>query len=346
MDNELKERNLRARNTCKIPLQAGDVWRSGDCLQIFFSSTGCRFRDAGYCTMCDYGGDRNVSVKEAIKVLEDALADQREPVQEILLGTCGSILDDREMPWFALEAVLRRINKSSIPTIILETHYTTIKPEILKQVQACVPEKEVVIEMGLESADLWTLEHSIGKFMDLNELLRKIRCIKDHRMGIVLNVLLGAPFLTEDRQLEDAKNSVEWAVEHGADRVVVFPLNIRPNTLVWELYSKGEYQPVSHRMLIELLSRLNDVCLERVEVSWYGDRQEAGKALEVIPPVAKPECMAKLMEFYRSFQSCFDVSFRRNLLREISNTMENILLLSSTFSSLGAFSESNKVRHT
>lgn len=317
MDKKLQEINKHARNTCKIPLKIGDIWQSGDCLQVFFSSTGCRFRDAGYCTMCDYGGFRNLSAEEAVQMLEHAIADREASIQEILLGTCGSILDDREMPWFVLKAILEKVNETSIPTVILETHYTTINSGMLERIQACLPQKEIVIEMGLESVDLWTLEHSIGKYMDLGELVRKIRCIKDHRMGVVQNVLLGAPFLTEDRQLEDAKNSVEWAVEHGADRVVVFPLNIRPNTLVWELYARGEYQPVSHGMLIELLSRMNDACLEHVELSWYGDRQEAGKALDIIPPVADLECKPALMEFYRSFQGDFNVSSRRDLLESI-----------------------------
>ena len=63
MDKKLQEINKHARNTCKIPLKIGDIWQSGDCLQVFFSSTGCRFRDAGYCTMCDYGGFRNLSAE-------------------------------------------------------------------------------------------------------------------------------------------------------------------------------------------------------------------------------------------------------------------------------------------
>lgn len=154
----------------------------------------------------------------------------------------------------------------------------------------------------------------MNKYMDLSKLEKAIQDIRSHDMGVVLNVLLGAPFLSPEEQLEDSRKAVEWAVEHGADCVVIFPVNIRPNTLIWKLYQEGEYRPVSHWLLIELLSELNSECIERVELSWFGDRQEAGEALNVIPPVCCSECKPVLMQFYREFMSDFNASSRRGMI--------------------------------
>ena len=52
-------------------------------------------------------------------------------------------------------------------------------------------------------------------------------------MSACTNVLLGAPFLCERDQLDTAVKSVNWAFEQGTDSVVVFPMNIKPFTLLY-----------------------------------------------------------------------------------------------------------------
>ena len=81
----------------------------------------------------------------------------------MLLGTCGSILDEREIAPPVLNAVLKTVQDSGVPTVILETHYTTVTPQILEQLKAALPNQEVVLELGFESADPWVLEHSLCK---------------------------------------------------------------------------------------------------------------------------------------------------------------------------------------
>lgn len=317
MDIALIQKNQAARDTQAHPLRPCTVWGHGDFLHICFSSVGCRFREAGYCTMCDYGGGYEITAEEAVSELEKALAQAGCAVREILLGACGSILDEREMALPVLKAVLKAVYESGIPTVILETHYTTVTPEILSHVQEALPGREVVIELGFESSDPWVLEHSLCKYMDLDALSNTVALIQRFDMDAVLNVFLGAPFLTPEQQLRDAENSVAWAISHGASRAVVFPANIKPNTLLWQLYREGAYRRISHWMLIELLRRLDDTLLEKVELSWYGDRQEAGEIKEILPPESCPECRALLMAFYRAFMADFDPRRRRRLLEEL-----------------------------
>lgn len=322
MDIALIQKNQIARDTRARPLRPCEIWGHRDFLHICFSSVGCRFRETGYCTMCDYGGDRGITAEEAVSGLEEALSSAACPVREILLGTCGSILDEREMAPPVLRTVLEAVHKSGIPTVILETHYTTVTPEALIRIQKALPDREVVLELGFESADPWVLEHSLCKYMDLGALSEAVSLIRSFDMAAVLNVFLGAPFLTSERQIQDARNSVAWAVAHGASRVVVFPANIKPNTLLWQMYQEGSYRRISHWMLIELLSRLDDTLLEKVELSWYGDRQEAGRDTQVLPPESCPRCRSLLMAFYQAFMEDFNPQQRRRLLEDLRGQVD------------------------
>ncbi len=267
--------------------------------------------------MCNYGSGRNLIKSEAIELMNQVFCSRREQVQDLHHGTSGSILDEAEMPRDVLEAVLERVARENIPTVILETHYTTITSEIIQRIQELLPDSELVIELGFESADLDVLHRCLRKFMDLDQLALVMEQLRQAEVGVVLNAFLGAPGLTPREQLEDTKKAIRWGYDHGADRVVIFPANIKPNTLLWEKYQQGLYPRISHWLLVELLSALDDELLARVEVSWFGDRQQVGKCIEAIPPASCPVCNGLLMTFYQEFMETFDVQKRRQLLNRL-----------------------------
>ena len=317
MDDSLIRQSRLARNTRPLSLRPCEVWGHGDFLHICFSSVGCRFRQAGYCTMCDYGGSCNVTPGEAISGLRDALNGAECFVREILLGTCGSILDEREMAWKTLRVILDAVYQSGIPSVILETHYTTVTPKVLARIREALPDREVIIELGFESSNPWVLEHSLCKYMNRDALADTVERIHRFHMEAVLNVFLGAPFLSPRNQIRDAHASIAWAAAHGASRVVVFPANLKPNTLLWKLWQDGSYRRLSHWMLIELLSELERPLLEKVELSWYGDRQDKGQATQILPPEDCPVCHGMLMDFYQAFMKDFDPMYRQRLLERL-----------------------------
>ena len=330
MDSKIIFQNLEARDTHPRHLPLCEVWGHDGFLHICFSSVGCRFREAGYCTVCDYGSGRNITEKEAVKGTKQAILSSKFDIQEILLGTCGSILDQREMPHNVLRSILETVYSFHIPSVILETHYTTVNDQILDWIATLLPNREIVIEMGFESANTNVLEYSLGKYIDLQALADTIRCILRHGMYPVLNVFLGAPFLTSREQIMDTIKAVAWAFEHGASRVVIFPANIKPNTLLWKLWKNGDYHRISQWMLIQTLSQLNDFSLERVDISWFGDRQEAGKHTYALPPESCQNCKSELMNFYQNFQLNHSAKYRRDLLnqlydRHVCNCRKNFL---------------------
>lgn len=299
-------------------ISGSSVWGRGDFVHICFESCGCRFRKQGYCMMCDYGAGDNVTETEAVEILDHVLRGRPVP-SRLLLGTCGSILDGSEMSRTVLMKILQYLQNTDIEYIIFETHYTTVSRGILYELKNMLPGKTVAIEMGFESSNPNVLKHSLHKVMDLGQLKQVMHGIADVQMEIILNVFLGAPGLSVKEQLEDALEAVNWAYGHGAHEVVIFPANIKPGTKLWELYQTGKYERVSHWLLIKLLGKLTEEQLGRTAVSWYGDRQDAGNDLDILPPEACDQCRPVLMEFYRRFMNDFDASSRAALLKEVKS---------------------------
>ena len=69
--------------------------------------------------------------------------------------------------------------------------------------------------------------------------------------------MLGAPFLSRAEQLEDAELSLRWALEHAA-YAALFPLTVKPHTLLNFAFRHGMYSPVTGPVTAELLRRFND----------------------------------------------------------------------------------------
>lgn len=292
------------------------IWGQGSFAHICFESRGCRYRRAGHCIMCDYGAGKNLTAAQAVEALERLFREWPQPIERLLLGSCGSILDEYEINAETLEAILAFVARSTAADIIFETHYTTVRPDILQKLRDALPGKRLFIEMGLESSNEKTLAR-LRKYMNLDALSETLELIHAFNIDIMLNIFLGAPGLSPKEQISDAMHSAEWAYAHGVDNIVLFPANIKPNTELWKLYQARRYDLPSHWMLIELLRRLPDKLLANAAVSWYGDRQAHGVDTDILPPLSCDICGPLLQQFYANFMSQFSAPFRRACMDEL-----------------------------
>jgi radical SAM enzyme (TIGR01210 family) len=288
------------------------LWQRGEFLHIALNSIGCAYRKTGSCVMCDYGFGNALTVEEVTASLKQSMSVANKPVNELLIGSCGSVLDEYEISCEARTAILEYVATLNVQTLILETHYSTINELILDEIKQKLTDSktEIVIEIGLESANSFVLENSLNKDICLQKLENAVDLIKKKGMGVVLNVLLGVPFLSPYQQLQDALQTIEYAFTVGANRVDVFPINIKPHTLLAFLNEKKMYEPPSYWMIAELLRTLPSVYLNRIEFSWFGDRQKNGTALDAIPPCSCENCDRVLFDFVTIFMSSFDAQFR------------------------------------
>ena len=286
------------------------LWKPSEAfMHCCIESQGCRFnRIKGACIMCDYGIGCNLTPIELKSALEEEkLQLSISSVSTALFGTYGSIFDTEEISEECFDILLDFIVKQKIQTVIFETHCCTVNERNLEKIQEklCANGKKVIIEMGYESCDAYVLKNCLNKVLDLDQLYGTIGRIHNYSMEVSLNVFLGAPFLSAHEQLDTAVRSVEWAFEKGADSVVIFPSNIKPFTLLYQLYQNNLYKPISQWMLVELLSRIQEEKLNRITLSWYGDRSNfyENERFALIPPKDCKICHDDIFAFYRSFMN-------------------------------------------
>lgn len=284
-------------------------------------SRGCRYsRDAGACVMCDYGIGRELTPAELSEALASALGPWAGKVDTLLLGSYGSVFDPAEISEECFDVLLRFLRDYPVQTVIFETHCATVTPEKLSRIRDVLPaERRVTVEMGYESCDRFVLESCLNKVLSLPQLESAIQMIHDAKMSACLNVFLGAPFLSPADQLETARDSVFWALERGADSLVLFPANIKPFTLLYKLYEAGHYAPLSQWMVPALFRRLPEQALERITLSWYGDRKNfyENDQFPLIPPQDCPECHNAVFAFYREFLRAEDGQARSAAVRRV-----------------------------
>ncbi len=270
------------------------IWRHKNVVQLQVGSIGCRFKAQGSCLVCNYGSiERNLTQEETEEAVSDLLNRYKDCAHEnleLVLGSYGSILDTREVPYENLVIILKMIHEQDIfKSITFETHYTTISRNILQDIRRKLPDKTIAIEMGLESSDPCILQNIYNKFINFDAFEKILELIKSEGFDVGLNVLLGAPGLSVQERIQDSIASIIWAFNHHADWVVLFPMNIKPDTRLWDIYKAGGYKRVSLREADMVMEQLPESLRNRVSLSWYGDRQKSSEASiygwdKIIPP--------------------------------------------------------------
>lgn len=317
MDFLLTEFNKKNRNNKKIINEDFILRKREKLLHVCLNSPGCRYRNVGSCTMCDYGQGKFLT-KERIRDILPHIEEEANSAQSILIGTLGSVLDPAEISRECLELICDSLNNLALETIIFETHYTMIDNQMCQWLKQHLPQKDIVIEVGLESVDCIIQEKCLNKKIDLMVLKSKIELLHAYGISITANAFLGAPFLSTKEQIEDTENTINWAIRNKVDSVVIFPANIRKNTMLDILYKNGKYFPIHHWAIYELLRRIPLNYLNKIYLAWYGDWIEFdGKGEETnIPPYSCGVCRDKWMEFYHEFLSEPD-SLKRNQILQM-----------------------------
>ena len=255
--------------------------------QLWFSTNGCSWDRRGECVMCNYGHHTKVDWMEMVAFVQDGLGSIDRPVYELYVSPSGSLLDEREVPVRARHSILQLVNDFPAERFSFETRPETVTASTISELRNLVPSKRIAIGFGLESTDPWILRNCINKPNTNDTFTTAIT----HMSGIDLyaNVSLGSAFLSPVEAVDDAVHSVNWALIHGADLALVFPMHVKGYTLLNWLHDRGLYEPPSLWSLVEVLTRLDPALVKRVIISWY--RADYGVDSGVIAsPTTCPNC--------------------------------------------------------
>lgn len=291
----------------------------GDLLEISVPSYRCRHDAEGSCIMCNYGQTSLMPPQYELEAECDAiLAANKSRIGKLLLCTNGSFLDDRNVPVPLQEALIRKAQESCASLIIIETHLDTITKQKLLMLRSLLPQKHILLELGLESSDAYVQNECYLKNIPLDFMEDVLRFGQDAGFYFQLNVMLGAPFLTPAEQFTDTEQTLRWVLSHNA-AAALFPINIKPFTLLRMAYENGIYAPVSHWMVPLLLQKFSPDELSLIDLAWYGNRQieYTSSALTTIFPADCPQCHQILQDFYQAYTNTNNGKIRQKLVRDI-----------------------------
>ncbi len=286
--------------------------------QICFKSRGCSNYLNGFCIMCDYGVGVNITPQELDIAFDQALKESKEEIRVLLLNAFGSILDTSEISEECFNLLLEKIKRTNIKNVIFETYYTTITRDKLDLIKNILSDKNVIFELGLETANEEVRKNNLLKYIDNNKFIEIVKLIHSYNMEVIANIIIGIPFLSEEEQVKNAVESINWCFDTGIDEVDLFPMNIRPYTLLRELYENKEYKIISHWMLIEVLSKIPEQYLRNIYIAWYGNRDlNYDDGLHSIFPTSCPICESDLINFYELYLKNKNAGYRKKLINKL-----------------------------
>ena len=319
MNKELVQNHIKEKSEQGFTNKKFDTFFDGKVLQICFYSKGCRFSQNGSCIMCDYGKPRkeNLNPNDIKKIMLKTFTNLKHQPKVLLLNSLGSILDELEMPKENILILLDEISKIDIDVIIFETHYSSINKNILQLIREKLSKKRIAIELGFESSNPEYRKNYLNKMIDNEQFIKKVNLIKSYGFIVETNIIFGIPFLSTKEQINDTVQSIIWCFNNNIDGVNLFPMNIKPYTLLYKLYETGKYFPISHKDFIEVLRQIPKDYIDKVYLCWYGNRQIYYDGKPTILPMCNENEYNKIMNFYKDFNLHKDKEYRKNLLNTI-----------------------------
>lgn len=243
--------------------------KEGNYVEIWFMTKGCQWDAKGGCTICNYGKGMGIDISAMIQSVSAALNEVDVEIGELAITPSGSLLDEEEVPKEVCNKIFDLVNETAAHTFLFETRAQTVKPDKIKELTSRIKNKKLVVEMGLETGSFFLQKYCINKGYFLREYENAVQLLKKNNISVYANVVLGTPFLTMGQALRDCQNALNWALTHNTEKVVLFPLHVKPGTMLEWLYQKGYYKPVSLWGLVEVLGSIDENLLSRVEISWY-----------------------------------------------------------------------------
>lgn len=313
-----KNQEIRKKRPLISDANTCEIFQTDTLLEVSLSRGRCVNDAKGACIMCEYGeASKNRPLSGYLEEMEKAVKTCGAQTECLMICTNGSIFDEKQIPHQLLEAAIDISAQCNIPHIEFETHYQDVTQEKLSLIKEKLHHKIIIIALGLETTNQEYQNKIILKGIDLKKFNDTLAEIKKYGFQIELNIMLGLPFLSTYEQFTDTCNTLKWAFRSQC-RPVLFPVNIKPYTLLMEMFHTGHYTPISHWLLLLVLSTLTDEQLAQVVIAWYGNRIDnySSGELETILPTCCEKCLPIINRFYGDFVTTHSVKDKRRYLNK------------------------------
>jgi len=174
----------------------------------------------------------------------DSLDGNLAPV--VCLYVNGNFLDPGELDNDARRGILDLVNEhAGVRRITIECRPELVTLDALRDVQAQVPDREIEVGLGYDSASEAVRELCLNKPVPPGCLQAAIGTLHRAGMRALVYASVKPPFLSEEEAVADAVRTVNHAFDLGADAVSLEPVTVQRGTLVDLLYERDAYAPAS-----------------------------------------------------------------------------------------------------
>lgn len=264
---------------------------------LWFRTAGCTYDAQGGCIMCDYSNGPYTSSEQMISYVKHGLKSIPSDCTNVLVSPSGSMLDTKEVPLDALIGIIRELGETPF-RIFFETRAETVNEEVICICKDILRNRFGGLYIGLESASPFVLKYCVNKQLRLSSITEAISICKRNGVEIILNVLVGIPFLSSEESIRSAIDTVNWGLSSGAYQCDLFPIHIKDSTPLSFLYEAGMYSPPSLWEFAEVLNKLDDSALRRVGLSWYTSNDSYNV---ISSPSTCPLCIDHVIECLNGF---------------------------------------------
>ena len=231
---------------------------------IFLLSNGCEWalKSAYGCTMCGHiakqarseqpisGDDFTVQFQTAFSTLNF------EEIPILNIFNNGSFLNENELPRDARRNILRLINgQKDIKRLLIESRPEFITESIVRDTKFLIPDTELEIAIGLETADDFRRIISVNKGFSLGQFTQAADIILRNDVKLRSYLLLKPPFYSEREAIDDAVDSIRTAFSIGVNTVSLEAMTVQKYTLIEYLHNNNLYEMPWLWSIIEVIKR-------------------------------------------------------------------------------------------
>jgi radical SAM protein (TIGR01212 family) len=165
-------------------------------------------------------------------------------------------------PHETLKALYEKaLSFENVVGLSIGTRSDSISDETFKYLAELSKQAEIWVEFGIQSIYDETLER-INRGHDSANVKKAIRKAKEHGLNVCGHLIFGLPGETKEMMLETAKE----AYALGIDSVKYHPLYVVKRTALANEYARGEFEPISEELYLEVLSEALQLKPDNVSV--------------------------------------------------------------------------------
>jgi radical SAM enzyme (TIGR01210 family) len=229
----------------------------------------------GGCTMCGYSNLANFNQNITGDLIYEQFRKGLEIIKKIprhemvAIGTGGSFLDPNEVPFNIQSKIIKDLSScNDIHYINIEARAEFITEKSLENIVESIDDPyKLSIGVGLESSNDLIRELCINKCMNIESFIRAIKLLKKYNISPTVYVTIGKPFINDWTNIKDTLETIKFAFQHGADRVVLLRIGVQRNTLIEWLYRYNMYKPIKIWAIVEVLKRLPEELRKKVLIA-------------------------------------------------------------------------------